>query len=69
LSTGGYDICITQLDVLRGQSDGAQSRSADLVDAPCGGFDWQSGIDVSLTRWVLALACCKDLAQDGFVDF
>ena len=57
LSTRGNNLRISQLDMLSGQGNGAQARSADLVDAPCRAFNRQACIDMGLTRWVLALAC------------
>ena len=36
----GNDIGIAQLDMLCSQRHGAQAGAANLIDRPCGGFDW-----------------------------
>jgi hypothetical protein len=62
---GDDDGGVAELDVLGADCDRAQARAADLVDAPGGRFDRQSGIDMRLAGRVLALAGGQYLAEDG----
>ena len=68
-----HDGGIAKLDMLRGQRDGTQARTADLVQRPRGAFHRQARVDMRLTRRVLALRGGQDLTQDrlahlGLVD-
>ena len=73
LTTGGHNRCITKLDMLRTKCDGPQTRSANLVDAPGRAFNWQTCIDMGLTRRILALRRGQNLPENrladlGFID-
>ena len=68
LATGQHDAGIAQDHLLGGQRHGAQTRAADLVDAPGRGFLRKAGLDMGLTGGVLPLGCGQDLAQDRLVD-
>ena len=69
LAASGNDGRIAQLDVLCRQSNRAQARATHLVDAPSRAFFRQARVDMRLTRWVLALACGQNLAENGFGNF
>ena len=68
LTTGCHNIGVAQLDVLRCQSDRAQTRAADLVDRPCRTFDGQTRIHMCLTGRVLPLSGGQNLTQNCFID-
>ncbi len=59
-----HDAGIAQLDVLGTKRKGAQAGAANLVDSPGGAFDRQTGIDMSLTGRVLALAVRQNLPEN-----
>jgi len=69
LPAGHHDAGIARTDRLRGQCDGAQARSAELVDANRRPLDRDAGIDGGLTRRILPLTGAQHLAQYHFVHF
>jgi len=64
LSAGDDDLRIAFADLLISQRHGAQTRSAQLIQTPDGGFDRQAGSDRSLTRGPLPRPSLQDLTQD-----
>ena len=56
-------------NLLRRQGNGAQSRTAKLIDAKSGMFHRNAGIHGSLTRRVLPRAGSQDLAKDHLIHF
>ena len=69
LAAGDDDLGVAAQDVLGAERDRAQTRTADLVDAPGGRFDRQAGLDMRLAGRVLALGRGQHLAEDGFRHF
>ena len=62
LATGDDNGRSTRLNLLHADGDGAQTRAADLVDAPSWRVDWNAGRNRCLTSWPLTLTCGQDLA-------
>ena len=56
-------------NLLRRQGNGAQARTAQLIDAESGMFHRNAGIHRSLPRRVLARAGRQDLAQNHLIHF
>ena len=67
LTTGNNDVGITAGDLLHADGDGAQARTADLVEPPGGGLFRQAGGDGCLARGVLSLAGREHLTENHLV--
>ena len=69
LAADHHDRGIAVPDRLPAESDRAQARAAQLVDAERSLVDRNAGIDRRLPRRVLALRRGQNLTHDDFVDF
>ncbi len=63
------DVGVAVGDLLHAESDGAQARAAELVEAPGGLFLRNAGLHRGLAGRILALVGGEDLAEDDFIHF
>ena len=67
LPASDHDARIAQGDRLRSQRDGAQARSADLIDGEGGAVHRHTCADGGLTSGVLSKASGQHMAQNDFI--
>jgi hypothetical protein len=68
LAARDHDVGIAVEDRLIAERDGAQTRAAQLIDAPGRALDRDAGTNRGLPRRILALTRRQDLAHDDFGD-